>query len=177
MSKETKEIKKHRKMWVDAYGHIPKDSKGRSYEIHHINGNHHDNRLANFKLVTIDEHYSIHYAQGDFGACKMIALRMRLSPDEQSALQSALAVEMWKSPEYRSKQAAIRSTDSFRESCAKGGRMSNGGNVAATNGTLNRAHAQSMRLMMSVEDGKITNAMHRTRHEKRTGHSHTWIEL
>jgi hypothetical protein len=33
----------YRKIYEQNYGHIPKDSAGRTYEIHHIDGNHKNN--------------------------------------------------------------------------------------------------------------------------------------
>ncbi len=83
-------MKSYRKIWIDAYGPITKDSNGRSYEIHHINGDHSDNRLENLTLVTIEEHYQIHFNQGDWGACQAIAKRMKLSSEENSKLCSIL---------------------------------------------------------------------------------------
>ena len=35
-----KEYHIHRKIYQEKFGPIPKDEKGRSYEIHHIDGNH-----------------------------------------------------------------------------------------------------------------------------------------
>jgi len=29
----------YRKVWIDNYGEIPRDVLGRSYEIHHLDGN------------------------------------------------------------------------------------------------------------------------------------------
>ena len=78
----------YRKIWEKHYGPIPKDINGRSYEIHHINGNHSDNRIENLKLVTIQEHYNIHKQQGDWVACHLIAQRMNISPEEKSRLIS-----------------------------------------------------------------------------------------
>ena len=77
----------YRKLWELHHGPIPKDSDGRKHEIHHINGNHNDNRIENLKLLTIQEHYEIHKQQGDWGACLMIAKRMGMSPDELSNIQ------------------------------------------------------------------------------------------
>jgi len=73
---------KHRKIYEQNFGPIPKDQDGRSYEIHHIDGNHSNNNPSNLKAVTIQEHYDIHYAQGDYGACWLIAKSMCLSPSE-----------------------------------------------------------------------------------------------
>ena len=69
----------YRKIWEDHYGLIPRDPNGRSYEIHHIDGDHDNCDITNLKLVTIQEHYDLHYAQGDWGACFMMGERMRLS--------------------------------------------------------------------------------------------------
>lgn len=70
------------------FGEIPKDTNGRSYEVHHIDGNHKNNDISNLKLVTIDEHYAIHYSQGDYGACLIMSERMGISPEEKSRLAS-----------------------------------------------------------------------------------------
>jgi hypothetical protein len=77
----------HRQIWQNNFGSIPIDEYGRSYEIHHINGNHFDNSIENLKCVSIDEHFQIHLSQGDFGACFLIARRMGLSSEELSNLQ------------------------------------------------------------------------------------------
>ena len=77
----------YRKIWENHHGKIPKDSNGRVYEIHHINGNHNDNNISNLMLVTIEEHYKIHESQGDWGACIMIGKRMNISSDELSNIQ------------------------------------------------------------------------------------------
>lgn len=76
----------HRKIWQQHHGPIPKDQHGRSLEIHHINGDHSNNDISNLKLVTIEEHYKIHYDQGDYGACVIMSHRMKLSPGEISEL-------------------------------------------------------------------------------------------
>lgn len=74
----------YRKIWESAHGPIPRDSQNRSYEIHHIDGNHSNNSLDNLQLVTIQEHYEIHFNQKDYGACNQILLRMNLPPSELS---------------------------------------------------------------------------------------------
>ena len=79
--------KNYYKIYINHYGPIPKDSDGRSDEIHHIDGNHSNNDPTNLTAITIREHYNIHYAQGDYGACYLIASqRQILSPQELSEL-------------------------------------------------------------------------------------------
>ena len=80
-------IMNHRQLWVKKFGPIPKDIDGRSLEIHHIDGNHSNNDISNLKLVTIEEHFKIHENQGDYGACVLIAKRMKLPPDYISKIQ------------------------------------------------------------------------------------------
>jgi hypothetical protein len=77
---------KYRKIYQNHYGPIPKEPNGRSYEIHHIDGDHSNNDPSNLKLVTIQEHYNIHHAQQDFGACVLIGKKMKKSPKELSKL-------------------------------------------------------------------------------------------
>lgn len=81
----------HRQIYESHYGVIPKDAHGRSYEIHHIDGDHSNNSLHNLKAVTIEEHYAIHRHQGDHGACVLLLARMNLSVEETSRLQSGYA--------------------------------------------------------------------------------------
>jgi hypothetical protein len=77
----------YKKIWIHHNGPIPKDKNGRPYEIHHIDGNHNNNDIGNLLCVPIQEHYDIHYRQGDYGACVMIAKRMNFSPDYISNIQ------------------------------------------------------------------------------------------
>ena len=76
----------HIKVWKKYYGEIPKDTNGRSYEIHHIDGNHTNNHPDNLMCVSIDEHYEIHKSQGDWGAAFLIARRMFVQPDDISEI-------------------------------------------------------------------------------------------
>jgi len=77
---------KYRKIYENHYGPIPRDDSGRTYEIHHIDGNHFNNDPCNLKCVSIREHYDIHYSQGDWSACLLISLAMDISPEEKSEL-------------------------------------------------------------------------------------------
>ena len=78
-----------RKAWVEFHGRpIPKDENGRSFEIHHIDGNPWNNSKENLVAVSIQEHYDIHFAQEDWGACKQIARKMKMLPEVLSELVS-----------------------------------------------------------------------------------------
>jgi AraC-like DNA-binding protein len=81
-------MRNYRKIWQEANGDIPIDENGMSYEIHHIDGNHNNNSLDNLKLVSIQEHYDIHFAQGDILACALISKR---ASGHNSELKQAIA--------------------------------------------------------------------------------------
>lgn len=66
----------YRQIWQQANGPIPVDEQGRSYEIHHLDGNRNNNELSNLICVSIEEHYRIHERQGDEAACHAIRVRM-----------------------------------------------------------------------------------------------------
>ena len=52
----------HRLIWAAAHGPIPD-----GYEVHHVNGVRHDNRLENLLLLTVAEHRALHRAQRHAG--------------------------------------------------------------------------------------------------------------
>lgn len=76
----------HRQVYIKHYGPIPKDSDGRTYDIHHVDGNHNNNDPSNLKAVTIQEHYNIHYAQDDYVACLRLSIRLNMTPEELSEI-------------------------------------------------------------------------------------------
>lgn len=78
----------YRKIWQKVYGPIPKDQQGRTYEIHHIDGNRKNNNIVNLQCLSIQEHYELHLSQGDYAAAFRIAQRMGISVEEKSRLMS-----------------------------------------------------------------------------------------
>lgn len=78
----------YRKIYENHHGPIPKEENGRSYHIHHIDGNHNNSDPSNLRAVTLQEHYDIHYAQGDWAACRLLLVRLSQSPDELSRMAS-----------------------------------------------------------------------------------------
>jgi hypothetical protein len=80
------ETKIHRKIFIKHFGPIPE-----GFDIHHIDGNHSNNDPSNLKAVSLQEHYDIHFSQGDYAAALRIAQRMGLSKEEKSRLASLAA--------------------------------------------------------------------------------------
>lgn len=88
--------KNYRKIYINHFGPIPKDPEGRSYDIHHIDGDHSNNDPSNLKAITICEHYEIHYKQGDYGSCYKISRRMKMSPAEISQIAKEAQLKLSK---------------------------------------------------------------------------------
>lgn len=76
----------YRKIYENHTGIIPKDESGRSYHIHHIDGNRNNNSPENLIAVSIAEHYRIHYEQGDWGACHILSAMLELTLEQMSDL-------------------------------------------------------------------------------------------
>lgn len=80
---------KYRKIYENHIGPIPQDDEGRTYEIHHKDGNNKNNHPDNLVALSIQEHYDIHYKQGDWGACAFIAqYRLNHTKEDISKLVS-----------------------------------------------------------------------------------------
>jgi hypothetical protein len=88
--------KNYRKIYEQYHGPIPIDTSGRTYDIHHIDGNHKNNNPNNLVAVSIQEHHDIHQSQGDWGACSAIIMRMKISPDELSRRASEYNIQRTK---------------------------------------------------------------------------------
>ncbi len=73
--------KRYTKIYENHFGPIPKEEDGRSYEVHHLDGDHGNNLPENLRCLTLQDHYNIHHSQGDYGACFLMAQKMRYSQD------------------------------------------------------------------------------------------------
>ncbi len=80
----------YRKIYEEHFGEIPKDSTGRAYDIHHIDGDYNNNDISNLQAMSIQEHYKLHLAQGDWGAAWACAKRLTIDPADKSNLISKL---------------------------------------------------------------------------------------
>ena len=76
----------YRKIYKEFHGEIPVDSDGRPYDIHHLDGNVENNTPENLVALSIDEHYQVHYDQGDYGSAWAISQRMKISHAERSEI-------------------------------------------------------------------------------------------
>lgn len=74
----------YRRIWISHYGKIPKDANGRSFDIHHLDGNIENNSIENLIAVSVLEHYYLHKDQKEYGAAAMIARRMKIKPNDLS---------------------------------------------------------------------------------------------
>lgn len=83
----------YRKIFINHHGPIPVDQDGRKYDIHHIDGNHSNNNPSNLKAVPLQEHYDIHFSQGDFAACRAIAMRLKLNKEQISEIARKAALQ------------------------------------------------------------------------------------
>jgi len=81
-------MSRHRRIWEQHFGKIPKDDEGRSYEIHHKDGDRNNNDINNLMCISIQEHFDIHYQQKDWGAVALISKRMELPVDYISKIQT-----------------------------------------------------------------------------------------
>lgn len=106
MTKSTNKVN-YRKIYEQHHGPIPVDEFGKSYDIHHIDGDRTNNNPSNLKAVSLQEHIEIHLAQGDWGAAQAIYMRMVSTPEQRSAVARELALARvadgthpWVGPEY-----------------------------------------------------------------------------
>lgn len=98
----------YRKIYEQHHGPIPVDEDGRTYEIHHIDGNHANNEVDNLMACPIREHYDIHYKQGNYAAAQKIAIKMKLSHEMISELarlhqmsRVKQGIHQWQSEKYK----------------------------------------------------------------------------
>ena len=95
----------YRELYEGVYGEIPKDESGRSFEIHHKDGDHSNDSIENLVALSIQDHYNIHFEQGDFNACNLISRRIDGLSEEEVAEIRRLSSEWMKvnNPSTRAK--------------------------------------------------------------------------
>jgi hypothetical protein len=110
--------KYYRKIYENHVGSIPKDETGRSYDIHHKDGDHSNSHYTNLVALTIKDHYDAHYANNDWAACLIMSARMSLSAKAKSELaKQSVARQLtndkhaWKGGNHQRNLALKRSLD------------------------------------------------------------------
>jgi hypothetical protein len=158
-----RQASQYRQIWSSYHGPIPKDTDGRSYEIHHIDGNHENNDITNLIALSIHEHYEIHYWQEDRDACAAIAMRGILSPEEFSELARQRELEKiangthhYLDPEYRVRMS-VQTTEKNLERV-----------IAGTNPFAGQPGSE---LSRRVQKQRIENETHHFAGESGTKHS------
>lgn len=76
----------YRRIYEQYHGQIPLDKNGKSYHIHHVDGNRKNNHPSNLIALSEQEHYDLHYKQGDYGACQRLSKIMNLTKEEKSSI-------------------------------------------------------------------------------------------
>lgn len=83
----------YRKIYEEHYGPIPRDHNGRSFDIHHIDGNKKNNDPKNLVALSIEDHLKVHRDQGDHKAVLAIMLRLNHSPEAIKEAASRAAIQ------------------------------------------------------------------------------------
>lgn len=92
--------KVYRRIYEQHHGKIQKDEEGRTYEIHHKDGDDSNNDPSNLVALSIKDHYDLHYSQGDWAACLAMSERMSLTVEEKSYLASQSIKKRMNNPTY-----------------------------------------------------------------------------
>ena len=112
----------YRKIYEKHFGPIPKEEDGRTYDIHHIDGDRSNNIPENLVALTIQQHYELHEKQSDWYACWKLAVKMRKSPEEISELarreankRVANGTHHWIGGEFQRRQNIKRVEDGIHQ--------------------------------------------------------------
>ena len=86
--------REYRRIYKEHYGPIPVDEFGCSYDIHHIDGDYTNNHPFNLVALSRQEHYEVHYNQGDYFAAWLIAQDIGKTAQELSELSKLHAKKL-----------------------------------------------------------------------------------
>ncbi len=116
--------KKTRRIWIAAFGEIPVDENGKSYDIHHINGDPLDDSLSNLMCLSRKEHHALHTAQGDYAVDSQHHFKSSSWQQDIALKQVANGKHPFQSKEMHSKRVSMqfatkRHSNFVRVSCLK----------------------------------------------------------
>lgn len=120
----------YRKIYEEKFGPIPVDEDGRSYHIHHIDGNHQNNDITNLMCVSLQEHYDIHYSQGDYGACWFLSKVMKFTPKQLSELSKKVQQDRKNKGTHPFLNSEIQRQNALKQIAAGKNNFVNGNNPA-----------------------------------------------
>ena len=148
---------KYQELWIEHYGEIPREPNGKLYEIHHINGDHDDNRIENLMALTKSEHAKLHAAEKLADGTHIMLggeiQRRRVANGTHNMLGGEIARELGRK------------------------RMADGTHHFLNSEHQKKASARAARKIISMDDQKVTSWNQRWRHEKKTGYTHIWVDL
>lgn len=81
----------YRKIYKNYHGSIPVDNTGRTFDIHHIDGDRNNNDIENLVALSIEEHYNLHIQQNEHQAAAAIRMRWDKNIEDISKLNSIAA--------------------------------------------------------------------------------------
>lgn len=150
---------KYRKIYENHIGPIPNDSTGRTYDVHHVDGNRNNNIIDNLIALSIQDHYDLHYSQGDYAACVRIAQKMKLSitlikelVSRQQRLRVELGIHHFLGGEIARKANAER--------VANGTHQFLGGDQSRKNNTKMLANGTHPWVGKSCNESRLANGTH-----------------
>lgn len=106
--------REYRKIYTQHYGNIPIDSQGRSYDIHHIDGDYTNNDISNLVALSIEEHYNLHKEQEDWGAVWALSKRLNVSQQEKSEITRNMNLARAKAGTHWSQVTSKNGTHPFQ---------------------------------------------------------------
>lgn len=105
----------YKKIFAAHYGEIPKDEDGRSFDIHHVDGNYANNHPHNLVALSLEDHFDEHFEKGDWGACNILAGRLNVSAEEKSELARKSAFQQWENNTERRRLMSEWNRDRWKE--------------------------------------------------------------
>jgi HNH endonuclease/NUMOD3 motif len=100
------EAKRARRIWAKHNGPIPIDESGVTFDIHHRDGDWHNNSPDNLQALSVLDHYRVHFAQGDWAAAWYISKRLMLTPSDYEQIRGKISAALKgrvMSPEWRAR--------------------------------------------------------------------------
>jgi hypothetical protein len=76
----------YRRIYENHHGPIPIGQDGKSFHIHHKDGNHSNNSPNNLEALSVYDHYTAHFRRGDFDACLLLSEDLNVTQEEKSII-------------------------------------------------------------------------------------------